>query len=64
MSHFEIRTPLTVLNGFIETLDALPLTEVERKRVIGLMAQQADRMRGLVSDLLTLAQIEGGPPRL
>lgn len=60
VSH-EIRTPLTVLNGFIETLDSLPLTEVERKRVIGLMAQQADRMQGLVSDLLTLAQIEGSP---
>lgn len=60
VSH-EIRTPLTVLNGFIETLDALPLTEAERKRVITLMAQQADRMQGLVSDLLTLAQIEGSP---
>ena len=60
VSH-EIRTPLTVLNGFIETLGALPLTEVERKRVIGLMAQQADRMQCLVSDLLTLAQIEGSP---
>jgi two-component system phosphate regulon sensor histidine kinase PhoR len=60
VSH-EIRTPLTVLNGFIETLDALPLTEVERKRVITLMAQQADRMQSLVSDLLTLAQIEGSP---
>jgi two-component system phosphate regulon sensor histidine kinase PhoR len=60
VSH-EIRTPLTVLNGFIETLGALPLTEVERKRVITLMAQQADRMQSLVSDLLTLAQIEGSP---
>jgi two-component system phosphate regulon sensor histidine kinase PhoR len=60
VSH-EIRTPLTVLNGFIETLGALPLTEVERKRVITLMAQQADRMQGLVADLLTLAQIEGSP---
>lgn len=60
VSH-EIRTPLTVLNGFIETLGALPLTEVERKRVIGLMAQQADRMQSLVADLLTLAQIEGSP---
>ncbi|MGC4061305.1 MAG: phosphate regulon sensor histidine kinase PhoR [Aquabacterium sp.] len=60
VSH-EIRTPLTVLNGFIETLGALPLTEVERKRVIMLMAQQADRMQSLVSDLLTLAQIEGSP---
>lgn len=60
VSH-EIRTPLTVLNGFIETLGALPLTEVERKRVITLMAQQAERMQVLVSDLLTLAQIEGSP---
>ena len=60
VSH-EIRTPLTVLMGFIETLGALPLTEVERKRVIALMAEQADRMQGLVSDLLTLAQIEGSP---
>lgn len=60
VSH-EIRTPLTVLMGFIETLGALPLTEVERKRVISLMSEQADRMQSLVSDLLTLAQIEGSP---
>ncbi len=60
VSH-EIRTPLTVLNGFIETMGSLPLTEVERTRVISLMAQQAERMQSLVSDLLTLAQIEGSP---
>jgi two-component system phosphate regulon sensor histidine kinase PhoR len=60
VSH-EIRTPLTVLSGFIETMGALPLTEVERQRVIGLMSQQAERMQTLVSDLLTLAQIEGSP---
>lgn len=60
VSH-EIRTPLTVLSGFIETLGALPLTGVERERVIKLMAQQADRMQHLVADLLTLAQIEGSP---
>ena len=39
VSH-EIRTPLTVLAGFVETLSDLPLTEVERKRVLALMAQQ------------------------
>jgi len=60
VSH-EIRTPLTVLSGFIETLANLPLTEVERKRVLDLMTQQADRMQVLVSDLLMLAQIEGSP---
>jgi two-component system phosphate regulon sensor histidine kinase PhoR len=60
VSH-EIRTPLTVLSGFIETMGNLPLTEVERKRVLVLMGQQAQRMQTLVSDLLTLAQLEGSP---
>ncbi|MBC8055003.1 MAG: phosphate regulon sensor histidine kinase PhoR [Rhizobiales bacterium] len=60
VSH-EIRTPLTVLSGFIETMTNLPLTDVERKRVLHLMAQQADRVATLVSDLLTLAKLEGSP---
>ena len=60
VSH-EIRTPLTVLSGFLETLRNLPLTEVERHRVVTLMSQQAERMGNLVGDLLTLAQLEGSP---
>lgn len=60
VSH-EIRTPLTVLAGFIETMSSLQLTEAERRRVIELMAQQAQRMQLLVGDLLTLAQLEGSP---
>lgn len=60
VSH-EIRTPLTVLSGFIETLANLPLTDVERRRVLDLMGQQTQRMQTLVSDLLTLAQLEGSP---
>ncbi len=60
VSH-EIRTPLTVLAGFVETLATLPLTEVERRRVLVLMEQQTGRMQALVSDLLTLAQLEGSP---
>lgn len=60
VSH-EIRTPLTVLTGFIETMSSLPLTEAERKRVLTLMGQQTQRMLTLVSDLLTLAQLEGSP---
>jgi two-component system phosphate regulon sensor histidine kinase PhoR len=60
VSH-EIRTPLTVLSGFIETMANLPLTDVERKRVLALMAQQSARMQALVADLLTLAQLEGSP---
>ena len=60
VSH-EIRTPLTVLAGFIETMNNLPLTEVERRRVLTLMGQQTTRMQRLVSDLLTLATLEGSP---
>ncbi len=60
VSH-EMRTPLTVLVGFIETMGSLPLSEAERKRVLQLMTQQAERMGTLVSDLLTLAQLEGSP---
>jgi len=58
VSH-EMRTPLTVVAGFIETLSDLPLTEVERRRVLALMGQQTDRMQSLLADLLTLAQLEG-----
>jgi two-component system phosphate regulon sensor histidine kinase PhoR len=60
VSH-EIRSPLTVVAGFIETMGSLPLTEVERKRVLMLMGQQTQRMQTLVADLLTLAQLEGSP---
>jgi two-component system, OmpR family, phosphate regulon sensor histidine kinase PhoR len=60
VSH-EIRTPLTVLAGFVETMSNLPLTEVEKRRVLGLMQQQTERMQALVGDLLTLAKLEGSP---
>ncbi|WP_332815605.1 phosphate regulon sensor histidine kinase PhoR [Ramlibacter sp.] len=60
VSH-EVRTPLTVLAGFIETLQQLPLGEADRVRYLALMAQQARRMQSLVSDLLTLSRLEGSP---
>ncbi|MDH4481847.1 MAG: phosphate regulon sensor histidine kinase PhoR [Rhodoferax sp.] len=60
VSH-EIRTPLTVLSGFVETLQTLNLSDSERVRYLQLMAQQADRMQALVSDLLTLSRLEGSP---
>lgn len=61
VSH-EIRTPLTVLSGFVETLQTLSLSESERQQYLALMAQQADRMQTLVSDLLTLSKLEGSAP--
>lgn len=60
VSH-EIRTPLTVVSGFIETLLNLDLPEEERRRYLQMMDAQAQRMQGLVSDLLTLSRLEGSP---
>ncbi len=61
VSH-EIRTPLTVLAGFVETLQTLELDEPDRQHYLQLMAQQAERMQTLVSDLLMLSRLEGSPP--
>jgi two-component system phosphate regulon sensor histidine kinase PhoR len=57
----EIRTPVTVLSGFIETLRTVPLTDEERNRSLETMAAQVNRMRSLIDDLLFLARIEGAP---
>lgn len=63
VSH-ELKTPLTVLSGFLETVGELPLTADEIQRYVEIMRQQAGRMQNIVNDLLTLAKLEGGgkPP--
>ena len=64
VSH-ELKTPLTVLSGFLETMRELPLDEAERARYLDIMQQQAGRMQYIVSDLLVLAKLEGDarPPQ-
>ena len=59
VSH-ELKTPVTVLAGFVETLaDAsLELPGAQRQRYLGLMAEQARRMQRLIEDLLTLSALE------
>ena len=57
VSH-ELKTPLTVLSGFIETLADVPLDEAQRKRCLALMGDQAQSMQRLVDDLLTLSTLE------
>jgi two-component system phosphate regulon sensor histidine kinase PhoR len=58
VSH-ELKTPLTVLSGFLETMRELPLADDERAHYLELMEQQASRMRHIVDDLLVLAKLEG-----
>jgi two-component system phosphate regulon sensor histidine kinase PhoR len=55
----ELRTPLASLIGFIETLRGPAEDDREaRARFLGIMAEQADRMRRLIDDLLGLSRIE------
>ena len=60
VSH-ELKTPLTVINGFIETLQDLDLDERERRRFLALMQAQASSMQRLVGDLITLSALESEP---
>jgi len=55
----EIRTPLASIAGFIETLQG-PAKDDEEARVefLKLMAEQAERMKQLISALLSLSKIE------
>jgi two-component system phosphate regulon sensor histidine kinase PhoR len=59
VSH-ELKTPVTVLAGFVETLGdpAIEMSAPQRKRYLGLMAEQARRMQRLIEDLLTLSALE------
>lgn len=55
----ELKTPIAGLAGFIETLQGPARDDVAaRDRFLGIMAEQADRMRRLVDDLLMLSRIE------
>ncbi|MEO8145815.1 MAG: phosphate regulon sensor histidine kinase PhoR [Betaproteobacteria bacterium] len=61
VSH-ELRTPLTVLAGFLETIQDLKLDASRVRDYVGLMAPQAERMKRLIDDLLTLSSLEHAPP--
>jgi two-component system, OmpR family, phosphate regulon sensor histidine kinase PhoR len=57
VSH-ELKTPLTVISGFIETLQDVDVDERHRIRFLQLMQAQAKNMQRLVADLLTLSALE------
>ena len=58
VSH-ELKTPLTALLGFIETLNTSARADASaRERFLEIMEREAQRMNRLVSDLLSLSQVE------
>ena len=58
VSH-ELRSPLTALTGFIETLGGAARDDAEaRDRFLAIMAREAARMDRLIGDLLSLSKVE------
>jgi len=58
VSH-EIKTPITSIKGFVETLlDGALEDPSVLKRFLGIISRQADRLNLLVTDLLSLSNIE------
>jgi len=57
----ELRTPLASLSGFIETLSGHARDDAEaRERFLPIMQSQANRMRRLIENLMSLSSIEQG----
>ncbi len=58
VSH-ELRSPLTALNGFIETLKGPAKNdEATREKFLDIMGREAGRMNRLIGDLLSLSKVE------
>lgn len=59
VSH-ELKTPLTVINGFAETLADGHLPDDDRQRFAATIQSNARRMQRIVDDLLDLSRYESG----
>ena len=58
VSH-ELKTPLTVISGFIETLeDMFSISGEKQKNILKMMGDQAYNMSKLIDDLLLLSNVE------
>jgi signal transduction histidine kinase len=59
VSH-ELKTPLTVIGGFAETLHDLDLPPEDRQRFLATIESNTRRMQRIVDDLLDLSRYESG----
>lgn len=58
VSH-ELKTPITSIKGFVETLlDGASEDPETSRRFLEIVAKQADRLNAIIEDLLTLSRIE------
>jgi len=60
VSH-ELKTPLTVINGYLETLIDNQLVEGAAKNAVKSATSQGRRMDSIIQDLITLSRLETSP---
>jgi two-component system, OmpR family, phosphate regulon sensor histidine kinase PhoR len=54
----ELRSPLTVISGYLETLSQDPTLDVDLQGPIGEMRRQSERMTTIITELLELSRLE------
>lgn len=61
VSH-ELSTPLAAIRGYVETLGMpdLSLDDETRRRYLGIVFEETERLEHIIGDLLDLAKLEGG----
>lgn len=57
VSH-ELKTPVTVIKGYIETILRTKVKKDERRRFLKIIRENANRMANIIEDLLTLSRLE------
>jgi two-component system, OmpR family, phosphate regulon sensor histidine kinase PhoR len=58
----ELRSPLTVISGYLDSLADDPDLAAHWREPVGEMARQSDRMRRIIEDMLTLSRLEASTP--
>lgn len=60
MASHELKSPLTVIRGYIEFLKDTALDAAERQEYLGRVDRSADELRQLIDDILDVSRIEMG----
>lgn len=61
----ELKTPLTSIKGFVETLQAGAIEDPEMaKRFLDIISMEAERLTRLINDVLSLSSMENGRVRM
>ncbi|PLX95986.1 MAG: PAS domain-containing sensor histidine kinase [Desulfuromonas sp.] len=55
----ELKTPVTAIKGYSETLLDSGISEEDRARFLGVIVRQADRLQAIIDDLLVLSRLDG-----